>query len=55
MAFTASVVRVLIGSQGDLAEEREAAALAIADWNAQHAAAENVVLMPVTWETHARP
>ncbi|MGA7384630.1 MAG: hypothetical protein WBW81_08085 [Methylocella sp.] len=29
--------------------------MAINDWNAQHAAAEGVVLLPVKWETHARP
>jgi hypothetical protein len=29
--------------------------MAINDWNAQHAAAEGIVLLPVKWETHARP
>jgi hypothetical protein len=27
----------------------------INDWNAQHAAAEGIVLLPVKWETHAMP
>ena len=55
MSFTATTYRVLIASPSDLTEEREAATLAINDWNAQHAAAEAVVLLPVRWETHARP
>jgi hypothetical protein len=29
--------------------------MAVNDWNAQHAAAEGIVLLPVKWETHARP
>jgi hypoxanthine phosphoribosyltransferase len=55
MSFTAITYRVLIASPSDLTEEREAATLAINDWNAQHAAAECIVLLPVKWETHARP
>jgi hypothetical protein len=27
--------------------------MAINDWNAQHAAAEGIVLLPVKWGTHA--
>ena len=55
MSFTATTYRVLIASPSDLTEEREAATIAINDWNAQHAAAEGIVLLPVKWETHARP
>jgi hypothetical protein len=55
MSFTATTYRVLIASPSDLTEEREAATLAINDWNAQHAVAEGIVLLPVKWETHARP
>ena len=29
--------------------------MAVNDWNAQHAAAEGIVLLPVKWETRARP
>jgi hypothetical protein len=36
-------------------EERVAATEAISEWNAQHAMAESVVLLPVKWETHATP
>ncbi len=55
MTFTATAYRILIASPSDLTEEREAAGTAINDWNAQHAAVEGVVLLPVKWETHARP
>ena len=55
MSFTADIYRVLIASPSDLGEERQAAAEAVEDWNAQHAAAEGVVLLPVRWETHVRP
>jgi hypothetical protein len=46
---------VLIASPSDLAEERQTATEAVNDWNAQHAVAESVVLLPVKWETHAKP
>jgi hypothetical protein len=55
MAFNSLAYRVLIASPSDLGEEREAATQAVNDWNAQHAAAESVVLLPVKWETHATP
>ena len=55
MSFKAETYRVMIGSPSDLGEERQAATDAINDWNAQHAAAERVVLLPVRWETHAIP
>lgn len=55
MPFAATVIQVLIASPSDLAEERKAAAEAVYEWNAQHAAAESVVLLPVAWETHATP
>ena len=55
MSFPATTYRVLIASPSDLTEERETATMAINDWNALHAAAEGVVLLPVKWETNARP
>jgi len=55
MAFNSFTYRVLIASPSDLVEEREAATTVVYEWNAQHAAAESVVLLPVKWETHARP
>src|ERR1700757_774845 len=55
MSFKAETYLVLIASPSDLPEERQAATEAINEWNAQHAAAESVVLLPVKWETHATP
>ena len=55
MSFKAETYRVLIASPSDLVEERLAASEAVGEWNAQHAASELVVLLPVTWETHGRP
>jgi hypothetical protein len=55
MPIQATTYRVLIASPSDLTEERQAATDAITAWNAQHAAAESVVLLPVKWETQATP
>ena len=55
MPFKSETYRVLIASPSDLVEERQAATDAIHEWNAQHAAAESVVLLPVKWETHSIP
>jgi hypothetical protein len=55
MSFKSETYRVLIASPSDLTEERQAATEAINAWNAQHAAAEGIVLLPVKWETHAVP
>jgi len=55
MSFKAEIYRVLVASPSDLAEERQAATEAINDWNAEHAVAEAVVLLPIRWETHALP
>jgi len=55
MSFKSETYRVLIASPSDLTEERQAATEAVHEWNAQHATAELVVLLPVKWETHALP
>jgi hypothetical protein len=55
MSFKSQTYRVFIASPSDMTEEREAATEAINDWNAQHAFAESAVLLPVKWETHAKP
>jgi len=55
VSFKAETNRVLIASPSDLPEERKAASDAVGDWNALHAAAEGVVLLPVMWETHSYP
>jgi hypothetical protein len=55
MSFKAETYCVLIASPSDLAEERQSATEAVNDWNAQHAVAESVILLPVKWETHVMP
>ncbi|MFM0131756.1 DUF4062 domain-containing protein [Paraburkholderia sediminicola] len=55
MPFKSETYRVLIASPSDLTDERQAAANAIYEWNALHAASESAVLLPVKWETHAMP
>jgi hypothetical protein len=55
MSFKSETYNILIASPSDLAEERQAATEAVSEWNAQHAVAESVVLLPVKWETHATP
>jgi hypothetical protein len=55
MPFRSEAFRVMIASPSDMPEEREAATAAIIEWNAQHAADEGIVLLPIKWESHARP
>lgn len=55
MSIRSITLRVLVASPSDLAEERQMATEAIYEWNAQHAASESNVLLPVKWETHAMP
>ena len=55
MSFKSETLRVFIASPSDLTEERQAATDTVNEWNAQHAAAESVVLLPIKWETHAIP
>src|ERR1700690_2174410 len=55
MSFKSETYRVLIASPSDLTEERQVATEAVNEWNAQHAVAERVILLPVKWETHATP
>lgn len=47
--------RVMIACPSDVDEERKAAIEVIYDWNALNEEREKVVLLPVTWETHATP
>lgn len=55
MAFSATVLKVVIGSPSDLVEERDAAEASIYEWNANNAEAERVTLLPVRWETQTHP
>ncbi|SMO56159.1 hypothetical protein [Propioniciclava tarda] len=53
MTFTANVVRVLIASPSDVAEQRDTAEAVMLRWNAEHAEAKGILLMPVRWEQAA--
>ena len=55
MSFSATVFRVLVASPSDVAEERNAVASAIHDWNSHNSKLRGIVLLPVMWETHAAP
>lgn len=55
MPFAAQVVRVLIASPSDVAEERDALRHVMWRWNDLHAEATGSILLPVGWETHVRP
>lgn len=55
MAYLATVIPVMIGSPGDVVEEREIIRSVIHEWNDMNANASKVVLTPVGWETHSSP
>jgi len=55
MPFRSDTYQVFIASPSDLSEERDIATEVINDWNTQNAASEEIVLLPVKWETHAYP
>ncbi|MBL8298080.1 MAG: DUF4062 domain-containing protein [Rhodanobacteraceae bacterium] len=55
MAYTATVIPVMIASPGDVFEERKIVRAAIHDWNDVNAATSKVMLAPVGWDTHASP
>lgn len=55
MAYSATVIPVMIASPGDVAEEREIIRTVIHDWNDVNATASRVVLTPIAWETHSSP
>lgn len=53
--YRARVAKVMIASPSDVAPERQAIRDVVHDWNAIHSEDKSLVLMPVTWETHAQP
>lgn len=55
MAYSASVVLVMIASPGDVFDERNLIRDIIHEWNDIHSMASNLVLLPVGWETHSSP
>lgn len=55
MSFCANVIKVMIASPSDVAEERHAIRDLVSEWNYIHAEDRRLVLMPVGWETHSTP
>ena len=55
MTFDAHVLKVLIASPGDTADERDAVERALHAWNGDRAEREQVILLPRRWETNAVP
>ena len=55
MSYDARVFNVMIASPSDVASERAIIREVIYDWNAVHSERENIVLLPVGWESHSSP
>lgn len=55
MAYDATVLKVMIASPGDVANERRIARDIVHEWNAIHSEDRSTVLLPIAWETHAVP
>jgi hypothetical protein len=55
MGFQANVLKVMIASPSDVAEEREIVTDALYRWNNANAVIRELVLQPVKWETHGSP
>ena len=55
MSFKATVYNVMIASPSDVATERQIIPSVIHDWNCIHAQQYQIVLLPMSWETHASP
>ena len=55
MGFQANVLKVMIASPSDVAEEREIVTVALYQWNNANAVTRKLVVQPVKWETHGSP
>jgi len=55
MSFQANVLKVMIASPEDVAEERRIVTGAIYRWNDTNASIRRLVLLPIKWETHSTP
>jgi hypothetical protein len=55
VAYTATVIPVMIASPGDVAEERDIARQVIHDWNDINSQRSNVMLAAVGWDSHSSP
>lgn len=55
MAYTATVIPVMLASPGDVAEERRIIREVIHEWNDINSAFSKVMLIPIGWESHTSP
>lgn len=55
MAFVSTVMQVMIASPGDVTPEREMFRKVLSEWNATHARAKKIILLPVGWELDIAP
>lgn len=55
MAYTATIVQVMIASPGDVNVERQIIRDVIHDWNDVNASYSGVMLTPIGWDTHSAP
>lgn len=55
MSYIATVFNVVIASLNDVATERNIIREVLAEWNVINADRRTIVLLPVSWETHASP
>ena len=55
MGYTATVIEIMIASPRDVSKERDIIRDVIGEWNAINARDRKIVLLPLSWETHASP
>lgn len=55
MAYKATVIQIMIASPGDVTVERNIVREEIAKWNYINSLINNIVLLPMGWETHSSP
>lgn len=55
MAYSATVISVMIASPGDVTEERNLIRDVIHEWNDLNSANTRCVLLPIGWESHSFP
>ncbi len=55
MSYNATVLKVMIASPSDVTHERSIIKEVLYEWNTIYSESKNIVLLPVSWETHSSP
>lgn len=55
MTYSATVINVMIACPGDVAPERQVIIDVIQEWNSINSEDRQIVLMPISWQTHSSP